>query len=241
MNQTSVLMSEYEKADSIRRTQILIELSRGADPTAVALIEGAASREMPGVLWEWAVDALKRQAVDLDAPLDRFFSREAEFQREHWAWRNDDPDEWNHSRQQGAARFSRLRAEFDDQRRAARAASLVSPWLDSVADQGPDFATLRSILAKSNAEQRRAAWEHVAGVFHRTGHRQLANKCAVEALLSQPTSTGKAWRAFDFAADDRLPADLVARIRRYPRPTTGRDRSATEQLIVKLSKVVGLP
>lgn len=241
MNQTSVLMSEYAEADSIRRTHILIELSRGADPIAVALIEGAASRETPGVLSEWAVDALKRQAVDLDAPLDRFFSREAEFQREHWAWRNDDPDEWNHSRQQAAARFSRLRAEFEGQRRAARAASLVSAWLDSAADQRPDFAALRSILAQSAAEQRRAAWEHVAGVFHRTGHRQLANKCAVEALISQPSSTGKAWRMFDFDADDGLPAELVGRIRRYPRPTTDRDRSATEQLIVRLSKVVGLP
>ena len=233
-------MSEYATADQSRRTEILIALSSAVGPDAIAMIESAAGRESPGLLWEWAEAVIDRNVVELYAAVDRFLSREAEFQRDHWAWRNDDPAEWNRGREQSAARFSRLREVFEERRRAGGAATLIATWFEKHAQDEPhDFTILHELLAKSDAATRRAAWEHVAGRFQRSGRRQLANKCAVQALLCHPSSAAVAWRIFEFHPDDRVPTDLAERVRRFPRPMRDRDQSGVAQLIVRLRKVVG--
>lgn len=209
----------------------MIELSQHANRGILDRVELEASREMPGVLWGWSEEAVRKNIPELEPSLDRFFARGEELKRTYWAWNNDDPHEWNLARQETALRFDRIERTYERSRRERRAVQLIAPWLETHADgELADFTALQNILLSSDAESRRMAWERVAMTFRRRGLRHLANQCLVEALHHDPTSAAAAWRNLAFEADDAVPADLLQRLRRFPRPSaqneSGRERAA---------------
>ena len=236
------LLSEYSAASSSRRTEILIELLPHATRGVLDRVELEASREMPGVLWEWSEEAVRKNIPELEPSLDRFFARGEEFKQKYWTWNNDDPDEWNLAREAAALRFDRWKETYERSRRERRAILLITPWLETHADgELADFTALHDILLSSDAESRRMAWECVAMTFRRRGLRHLANQCLLEALRQDPSSAATAWRNLAFEADHEVPADLLQRLRRFPRPSAQDDRAATERLVSKLRRTIGPP